>query len=496
MLFNSFNYLIFFPLVVLFYFVIPIKYTKVRNLWLLIASYYFYMNWNAAYALLLFGSTLVTYLAGILIDKTKQMNRLVAAKWILGGSFAVNLGILFFYKYVNFFGQNINRMLGMAGSDKNIPVFDILLPVGISFYIFQALGYTMDVYRGKTAATKNLLRYMLFVSFFPQLVAGPIERSYNLLGQFDEEHRFDVDRVREGLLIMLWGLFMKIVIADNVAGYVNVVYENYVAYTGVEIILATVLFAFQIYCDFGGYSYLAIGSAKVLGFTLMENFHAPYQAISVKDFWSRWHKSLTTWFTDYLYIPLGGNRKGKIRKYINTLIVFFVSGMWHGAAWSYVLWGVLNGVYMIVEDATKSLREKIKTLCKVDESRFSYRLGCGLLTFALVDFAWLFFRAEGIGHAVAILKQMVLSLQFEQIFGLAVNRMGFSMQLLVALLVAFALLFTVDILIDKGKDVSKLVLEQGIWFRWLVYLGLLFMIMTFGAYGMDFTQTEFIYFQF
>lgn len=483
-------------MVVLLYFVIPVKYTKVRNLWLLIASYYFYMNWNAAYALLLFGSTLVTYLAGILIDKTKQMNRLVATKWILGGSFAVNLGILFFYKYVNFFAQNINRMLGMAGSDKNIPVFDILLPVGISFYIFQALGYTMDVYRGKTAATKNLLRYMLFVSFFPQLVAGPIERSYNLLGQFDEEHRFDVDRVREGLLIMLWGLFMKIVIADNVAGYVNVVYENYVAYTGVEIILATVLFAFQIYCDFGGYSYLAIGSAKVLGFTLMENFHAPYQAISVKDFWSRWHKSLTTWFTDYLYIPLGGNRKGKIRKYINTLIVFFVSGMWHGAAWSYVLWGVLNGVYMIVEDATKSLREKIKTLCKVDESRFSYRLGCGLLTFALVDFSWLFFRAEGIGHAVAILKQMVLGLQFEQIFGLAVNRMGFSMQLLVALLVAFALLFIVDILIDKGKDVSKLVLEQGIWFRWLVYLGLLFMIMTFGAYGMDFTQTEFIYFQF
>ncbi len=496
MLFNSFNYLVFFPVVVLLYFAIPVKYTNVRNLWLLIASYYFYMNWNAAYALLLFGSTFVTYVAGILIDRAKKSNHLTSAKWILGGSFVVNLSILFFYKYANFFAQNVNRILGMTGSDKTVPVIDILLPVGISFYIFQALGYTMDVYRGKTAATKNLLRYMLFVSFFPQLVAGPIERSYNLLGQFDEEHRFEVGRIREGLLTMLWGLFMKIVIADNIAGYVNMVYENYMAYTGVEIILATVLFAFQIYCDFGGYSYLAIGSAKVLGFTLMENFHAPYQAISVKDFWSRWHKSLTTWFTDYLYIPLGGNRKGKIRKYINTFIVFFVSGMWHGAAWSYVLWGVLNGVYMIIEDATKSLRKKIKAVCKVDESRFSYRLGCGLLTFALVDFSWLFFRAEGVGHAVNILKQMVLSLQFEQIFGLAVNRMGFSMQLLVALLVAFALLFTVDILIDKGKDVSKLVLEQGIWFRWLVYLGLLFMIMTFGAYGMDFTQTEFIYFQF
>lgn len=496
MLFNSFNYLIFFPLVVLFYFVIPVKYTKVRNLWLLIASYYFYMNWNAAYALLLFGSTFITYLAGLGIGVAKSKGRESLAKAVLTGSFVVNLSILFFYKYANFFAQNLNRILGMAGSESNIPMFDILLPVGISFYIFQALGYTMDVYRGKTVATKNLLRYMLFVSFFPQLVAGPIERSYNLLGQFDEEHRFDVDRVREGLLIMLWGLFMKIVIADNVAGYVNVVYENYTGYTGIEVILATVLFAFQIYCDFGGYSYLAIGSAKVLGFTLMENFHAPYQAISVKDFWSRWHKSLTTWFTDYLYIPLGGNRKGKVRKYINTFIVFFVSGMWHGAAWSYVIWGVLNGIYMIVEDATKVLRERMKVACKVDETRFSYRLGCGLITFALVDFSWLFFRAEGVGHALDLIKHTIVSLQFEQVFGLAVNRMGFSMQQLVVLIIAFALLFMVDIMVNKGKDVGKLVLEQGIWFRWLIYIGLLFMIMTYGAYGLDFTQTEFIYFQF
>lgn len=496
MLFNSFDYLIFFPLVVLLYFVIPVKYTKMRNLWLLIASYYFYMNWNAAYALLLFGSTFITYLAGLGINVAKLKGRESLAKMVLAGSFIVNLSILFFYKYANFFAQNLNRILRMTESDRSIQVFDILLPVGISFYIFQALGYTMDVYRGKTVATKNLLRYMLFVSFFPQLVAGPIERSYNLLGQFDEEHRFDVDRVREGLLIMLWGLFMKIVIADNVAGYVNVVYENYAGYTGIEVVLATVLFAFQIYCDFGGYSYLAIGSAKILGFTLMENFHAPYQAISVKDFWSRWHKSLTTWFTDYLYIPLGGNRKGKIRKYINTFIVFFVSGMWHGAAWSYVVWGMLNGVYMIVEDATKSLREKMKTVCKVNESRFSYHLGCGLLTFALVDFSWLFFRAEGVGHALDLIKHTMISFQFEQVFGLAVNRMGFSVQQLVALLIAFALLFTVDILINKGKDVSKLVMEQGIWFRWFVYIGLLFMIMTYGAYGLDFTQTEFIYFQF
>lgn len=496
MLFNSLNYLVFFPIVVLLYFAIPGKYLKLRNLWLLIASYYFYMNWNAAYALLLFGSTFITYLAGLLIDAAHRKGKPALAKWVLGGSFVLNLGILFFYKYVNFFVENCNRILGMTGGQQRLPLFDVLLPVGISFYIFQALGYTMDVYRGKTEATRNLFRYMLFVSFFPQLVAGPIERSGNLLGQFDEKHSFDVDGVREGLLLMLWGLFMKIVIADNVAVYINAVYGNYMAYTGVEIILATVLFAFQIYCDFGGYSYLAIGSAKVLGFTLMENFRAPYQAVSVKDFWSRWHISLTGWFRDYLYIPLGGNRKGKLRKYINTLIVFFASGMWHGAAWSYIIWGVLNGIYLVLEDATKGFRNRIKEKLHVDESRFSYRFGCGLVTFVLVDFTWLFFRAEGVGQAFDIIKQIVVSLQFPQLFGLAVNRMGFSMQQLTALAVAFLILAVVDVLKNRYGDVCKIVMKQGMWFRWLVYLGLLFMIMMYGAYGTDYTQTEFIYFQF
>lgn len=496
MLFNSLSYLAFFPVVVLLYFAIPGKYLKLRNLWLLIASYYFYMNWNAAYALLLFVSTFITYLAGLFIEKALEKKRAVLAKWILGGSFAINLSILFFYKYINFFIDNCNRILGIAGRNASLPSFDILLPVGISFYIFQALGYTMDVYRGKTKATGNLFRYMLFVSFFPQLVAGPIERSGNLLGQFDKKHDFEVERVRKGLLLMLWGLFMKIVIADNVAVYINSVYNNYMAYTGVEIILATVLFAFQIYCDFGGYSYLAIGSAKVLGFTLMENFHAPYQAVSVRDFWKRWHISLTGWFRDYLYIPLGGNRKGRLRKYVNTFIVFFISGMWHGAAWSYMIWGALNGIYMIVGEAGIGIRNRIKKRLKVDENRFSYRLGCGLVTFALVDFSWLFFRAGSVGTAFRIIKQTILSLQFPQLFGLAVNRMGFTMQQLCAMIIAFLLLAVVDILKNRGEDVAALLLKQGIWFRWLVYIGLLFMIMTYGAYGLDYTQTEFIYFKF
>lgn len=516
MLFNSLNYLIFFPIVILLYFVIPLRYQKVRNVWLLITSYFFYMNWNARYALLLFASTFITYLAGIGIDRARTKERPVLTKWILGLSFAVNLGILFFYKYINFFIGNFNKLLGAVGASQLEPL-DILLPVGISFYIFQALGYTMDVYRGKTKATTNLLRYMLFVSFFPQLVAGPIERSTNLLKQFDEPHTFETDRVREGLLIMLWGLFMKIMIADNLATCVNLVYQNYPAYTGVEIALATVLFAFQIYCDFGGYTYLAIGSARILGFTLMENFNAPYQALSVKDFWRRWHISLTGWFTDYLYIPLGGNRKGKLRKYINTFIVFFVSGLWHGAAWSYVAWGMINGIYMIIQDATAGIRQRIKTFFRVKEERFSYRFGCGLVTFILVDFSWLFFRADSFGTALYMLRQMVTAFQLPKFFGLAVNRMGYSMQQLVALIFAMLLLFVFDVLknhyylsekkehtilsdiatgVKKVHNVFELVLSQGLWFRWLIYIGLLFMILVYGAYGLDYTQTEFIYFQF
>ena len=345
-------------------------------------------------------------------------------------------------------------------------------------------------------ATKNLFRYALFVSFFPQLVAGPIERSGNLLKQFDEKHDFDVDRVRAGLLIMLWGLFMKMVIADNIAPSVNMIYEYYPQYTGIEIIVATVLFAFQIYCDFAGYSLLAIGSAKVLGFTLMENFRSPYFATSVSDFWDRWHISLTTWFTDYLYIPLGGNRKGIVRKYINVLIVFFVSGLWHGAAYTYIAWGVLNGIFMVLEQMTVKLRGKICEFFQVDKSRFSYRLGCGLCTFVLIDFTWLFFRATGFSMAFTLLKQCVTNLQFGKLFGLVFGNIGMTSAQMVVLTLALLLLMAVDFLKEQGKDVVQLVLKQGAWFRWAVYLGLLFSILIFGVYGNVYEQTQFIYFQF
>ncbi|MBQ8527092.1 MAG: MBOAT family protein [Lachnospiraceae bacterium] len=493
MIFNSVSYLIFFPIVVLLYFALPYK---LRNVWLLVVSYYFYMNWNAKYALLLAGSTLITFICSLMVSHFQEKEKQALAKCAMAGSFLINLGILFIFKYNNFFAENINRLMEAIGQGTRISAFDIVLPVGISFYIFQALSYTMDVYRGQVKATKNLLRYALFVSFFPQLVAGPIERSQNLLSQFDEKHNFDIDRIRSGLLTMLWGLFMKIVIADNLSGIVTKVYDNYLEYTGVEILLATALFAFQIYCDFGGYSAIAIGSARVLGFRLMENFKCPYLAISVDDFWKRWHISLTSWFRDYLYIPLGGNRKGTARKYMNIMIIFLVSGLWHGANWTYVVWGGINGLYLVIEQISEPLRRRMRDFFHVDVSRFSYRFFAGLWTFILVDFSWMFFRAENFSQVFGMLRQTKANFGLTKIFGGAVAGWGLDEASLLILVFAFILLFFVDLCKYRGINLNKKILMQGAPLRYMIYLILLFVIMFFGVYGYEYAQTAFIYFQF
>ena len=310
MLFNSMQFMIFFPIVLLIYFAIP---QKMKNYWLLAASYYFYMCWNAKYALLLLFSTLVTYISGLLIEKIKNSDKTLTQqvklkKMVVGLSFSINLAILFFFKYFNFVIDTVQKAFGFINVELNIPVFDVILPVGISFYTFQALSYTMDVYRDEIYAEKNFCQYALFVSFFPQLVAGPIERSKNLLKQLAVPKKFNFEKAREGLLLMLWGFFLKIVISDRTAVFVDIVYQNYNVYTGWYLVIATILFAVQIYCDFYGYSVIAMGAAKFLGIDLMENFDAPYISKSVADFWRRWHISLTSWFKDYLYIPLGGSR--------------------------------------------------------------------------------------------------------------------------------------------------------------------------------------------
>ena len=376
MSFNSIDFLIFLPVVVLVCFLIP---QKLRHVWLLLASYFFYMSWNAQYALLILASTLITYGSGIILEKIKWSTRSPERKELLKKITAaccliVNLGILFFFKYYNFTAELLGKALARVSISVRIPAVDVLLPVGISFYTFQALSYTLDVYRDEISAERNFFRYALFVSFFPQLVAGPIERSKNLLKQLSEPCRFSFENVREGLMLMLWGFFLKIVIADRIAAFVDTVYLNYRILTGAYLIAATVLFAVQIYCDFAGYSVIAMGTAKILGITLMDNFNSPYLALSVSDFWRRWHISLTSWFKDYLYIPLGGSRKGRFRKWINQLIVFLVSGLWHGADLSYVIWGGINGCCQVAGEALKPLRDRIVKALGLRRETLGHRL--------------------------------------------------------------------------------------------------------------------------
>jgi len=348
MLFNSLEFLFFFPTVVLLYFLTPYKY---RWIILLIASYIFYMAWRAEYALLLVISTLIDYFCSLMMGRYPEEEK-QKRKPFLYLSLISNLGILFTFKYFNFFSASFTSLLKSLGYDYAAPAFSLLLPMGISFYTFQTMSYTIDVYHSRLKPEKHLGVFALFVTFFPQLVAGPIERAGNLLEQLKVDHKFSYANVIAGLQLMAWGFFKKIVIADNLAIMVNNVYNNPTQYTGVSLILATVFFAFQIYCDFSAYSDIAIGSAQVMGFTLMQNFNRPYFSKTIGEFWNRWHISLFTWFRDYLYIPLGGNRVVKWRWYYNLFITFLVSGFWHGANWTFIVWGALHGFYLVFANIT------------------------------------------------------------------------------------------------------------------------------------------------
>jgi len=489
MLFNSIEFLFFFPIVVFIYLVIP---RKIRYIWLLIASYYFYMSWNPKYALLILLSTFITWLSGLLIEKS---NNLLSKKVVVAGSLIINLGILAVFKYANFILTNLSSLLSHMGLSVIETRVDLLLPVGISFYTFQALSYTLDVYKGEIKAERNILKYALFVSFFPQLVAGPIERSKHLLSQVQNISKINLwqyNRIRDGLVLMFWGLFQKMVIADRASILVNNVYNNYANYGFVEIIIATILFAFQIYCDFGGYTNIARGAAQVMGFELMQNFRQPYLAINIKDFWRRWHISLTSWFTDYLYIPLGGSRRGNIHKYFNILIVFSVSGLWHGASWNYIAWGLLHAVYQIVGDIKAKLNMNVYSAkWGGEELTFSARLGKILVTFILVDIAWVFFAANGLKNALGMFGQMFTVFQTTSVYDLGLNRGNWVM-----LLFSLVILLIVDILHEKGKSVFKEFNKQALWFRWLIYLGLIWSVIMFGIYGIGYDTSQFIYFQF
>lgn len=486
MLFNSFGFLVFFPIVTLVYFLIP---QRIKYLWLLLASYYFYMCWNPEYAVLIFISTAVTFLSGILISRSKTAR---AKKWAVFGSFAINLGILFLFKYFYFMVDNVNAVRTVLKLPEIAPKFDIILPVGISFYTFQALSYTVDVYRGEVKPEKNFLKYALFVSFFPQLVAGPIERSKNLLSQVNEKHYFDYLRVRRGLFVMLWGFFLKLVIADRAAILVNTVYDNIPAFSGFGIAVATVCFALQIYCDFASYSKIAIGAAEVMGFQLMENFKRPYFAASISDFWRRWHISLSSWFRDYLYIPLGGNRKGTFRTYLNLMIVFLTSGLWHGASWHFVIWGAVHGAYQIIGSATKTVRERFRKMIGLGDKNPVYLIFSRVITFVLVSFAWIFFRSANLKEAVEAIHRIFA------LFGgkMNVSELGIDVPNLVVLLVSVFVLFVVSLWEEKDEKALEKTEKSNFAVRWTVYLLLIFAVLIFGIYGSEYEASQFIYFQF
>ncbi|MBQ7793189.1 MAG: MBOAT family protein [Clostridia bacterium] len=490
MLFNSLEFLIYFPVVTLLYFIIP---HKIRYLWLLVTSYYFYMCWNPRYALLMAASTFFTWLGGAVIDATENKR---ARKAAVGLNFAVNLLILFFFKYFAFSVDNVNNLLSVFNIAPINVRFDVILPVGISFYTFQALGYTMDVYRGDIKHERNILKYALFVSFFPQLVAGPIERSQNLIHQLSEKHTFSYDRAASGLLLMLWGFFQKLVIADRAAILVDTVYGSPTSFYGFHFAVATVLFAVQIYCDFASYTTIARGAARVLGFELMENFNVPYFARSIADFWSRWHISLTNWFRDYLYIPLGGNRKGIVRKYFNIMLVFFVSGLWHGASWNYIVWGVLHGIMRVIGDLTRNLRKLFCALIGIDTKKPYYPVFQIVLTFILVCIAWIFFRAESLSSALYILRKIFLDFRPWLIFGGGLVEMGLSSADMAVLALAVGVLVFADTLRYKSIGANKMILDMHIIPRFAVILTLLFTTLVFGIYGAGYTSSQFIYFQF
>lgn len=477
MLFNSFEFLIFFPVVTAVYFLLP---GKIQWIWLLVMSYFFYMNWHAEYALLMAACTVVTYACGRIITALPEKKH---KKLAMLAGIVFNIGLLGYFKYTGFFLDVVQRVCNALSIPVTTPRVSILLPVGISFYIFQALSYVIDVYKGRVKAERNLFKYALFVSFFPQLVAGPIERSSRLLRQVTAEHRFDWERARQGLLIMLLGFFEKVVIADRACMYVDAIYGGWIDASGAQIALATFVFAVQDLCDFAGYSHIAIGAAKVLGVELMTNFRQPYFAHSVQNFWARWHISLSTWFRDYIYFPLGAGRGGKLKQARNLMIVYTVSGLWHGAALKYVAWGMLNGAMQVVEGLLPPPKHKPR-FPKVD------LLLHILLTDFLILITMLIFRAGSLSSALGML------LRIPTAWGAPGIESGFSAMQALCTGVCFVILFVIELIHEKRRTLTELTDRLPAAARGLLYLLAVLAIIVFGVWGPGYAAQAFIYFQF
>jgi D-alanyl-lipoteichoic acid acyltransferase DltB (MBOAT superfamily) len=480
MVFNSLPFALFFVFSVSLFFMLPPRH---RWLFLLASSYYFYMSWKIEYGLILAGSTLVTYMGG---RQMAQCNRSRHKKLILAACLLVNLGALFFFKYFNFFSRSLSDALHAWDMTATMPTFELLLPVGISFYIFQSTGYVVDVYRGRTQPETHLGVYALFVAFWPQILSGPIGRANRLLPQLKASPAFSYSLAVEGLRLMLWGLFKKVVIADFLGIYVSRVYDHLGDHQGFPLIIAAAFYTVQIYCDFSGYTDMARGAAKVMGVDLMENFQRPYFAKSFRDFWQRWHISLSTWFRDYVYIPLGGRRVARWRWYHNLMITFLLSGLWHGANWTFVVWGALHGGFIVLEYVTGGFQQRIADrLCADRASVLNKAIQVGI-TLVLVGLAWIFFRADSIADAWYVICHMVF-LDLAQLGISVVGSASFGLSLFL-----IVILIGVD-LKERRIRLYAALNRWPLWLRWAAYTTAGWAVAIATVFGV---RQEYIYFQF
>jgi alginate O-acetyltransferase complex protein AlgI len=485
--FSSLSFAFFFLLITCAYFALPHRF---RWGLLLAGSYFFYAFAGAKFLFWMIASTLVTYGAGVWMGRSGEGPR---RKGVLLLGLAFNIGFLFVFKYIDFFTDTLNMALNSLGVSYRAPGLTLLLPVGISFYTFKNLSYTIDVYRDSLPPEKHLGLFALYVSFFPQVLAGPIERAGRLLPQFREKHSFDYDRVTRGLKLMVWGLFQKMVIADNLAVWVDHVYAHQAEYPGFPLAVATFFFAFQIYCDFAGYSDIAIGAAEILGFKTMENFRRPYLATSISEFWRRWHISLSTWFRDYLYIPLGGSRVAIPRWYLNLLIVFLVCGLWHGASWTFIVWGGIHGLYLIFSLVTRPFREWAWVRAggnRWPNLKKAFRVW---MTFSLVCLAWIFFRANSLSESFSILSRA--SMAWKGLYNLKVwERPPFGGPLRFEFLVGCVsiLLLVFILIVQERLSWTEILSKRPGWVRWPIYYAGVLAILLLGSFG----TKQFIYFQF
>lgn len=479
MLFNSFAYAVFLPAVFALYWLLKDNY---RWILLAAASYFFYMCSGLKYTFIIFGVTIVSYVSAILIESNEDKR---IRKIILTATIVVCMGILFFFKYFNFFSETWNRILCLIGIHDDAVALKVILPVGISFYTFQTMSYVIDVHRGVTKAEHHFGKYAVFVSFFPQLVAGPIERSNHLLVQVNRVHRFNYDQAMCGVKLMLWGYYKKLVIADVLSTYVRIVYDNPYEYKGFALIIASVFFTLQIYCDFSGYSDIAIGTAKLFGIELMTNFRSPYFSKSIKEFWKRWHISLSAWFRDYVYIPLGGNRVSKIRCYGNLMITFLASGLWHGASWNFVVWGGIHGAAQVAENAVSGhVKESKKGLTGVFQTA---------MVFGFCTFAWIFFVSHSVGDAFYVIGNCLEGIsQPVEFLRNGFTDIGFSKVMLLIVGVCVSMMAVYDYIFLK-EDFTEVIAKKNKCMQWIFYIVIGLMIVFFSQKGV---AAEFIYFQF